>query len=286
MEVVTAVSGTDLLTADDLLFESLLSISDLYTHYAKPLQLYELCLLILYTAEYKDTHVVQQTWIKLIKQVLEPGANVSPVESAETDNEGARGMQKLVVLEEKVKGLGVRYLGEENVFPLGFLCTYLETTIFGSPGLRSNSDSWVIRVMLSIGVKHAKLFDIYNEMFEARSTSPLNTKEGEQWIAGRFGFLIGKWVDLVEFSPTERARFPAKNVDDALSKLLMVCGGSGGGGGGGLFGGAGSLGGAGGGGVQKKQQGELRVLQDRNDYQAGHLFAESGRQPQQQQQQQ
>ncbi|KAI9352014.1 Non-repetitive/WGA-negative nucleoporin C-terminal-domain-containing protein [Obelidium mucronatum] len=226
MEVVTAVSSRSTgIAADDMLFESLLSISDLYTHYAKPLELFEICLLIFYTAEHKDTHIVSQTWIKLIKQVLDETAIANESE-------------KLLILEEKIKSLGAKYLADEYIFPLVFLCTYLETTLFQNRALSGSSDSWVIRVMRSVGVSLPKLFEIYYEMFEAKS-SPWNTSAGEQYLAARLGYLIAQWCEAAQETLAERTRFPAKIVDDALSKLMLVSG------------------------AQQQQQGVLKGLQDR-----------------------
>ncbi|KAJ3029742.1 UNVERIFIED_CONTAM: hypothetical protein HDU68_011259 [Siphonaria sp. JEL0065] len=231
MEVVTAVANLQAAKAvelgnDDALFHSLLSISELYTHYAKPLHLFEICLLIFYTAEHKDIHIVTQTWVKLIKDVLE---STSVNES-----------EKLLILEEKIKSLGAKYLSDDHIFPLVFLCTFLETTLFQNPGLGAGSDSWVIRVMRNVGVSLSKLFEIYYEMFEARST-PWNTSAGEQYLAARLGYLITQWCEAAQDSLAERTRFPAKSVDDALSKLLLVSGGH----------------------QQQQQQGVLKGLQDR-----------------------
>ncbi|KAJ3126506.1 hypothetical protein HK100_010209 [Physocladia obscura] len=210
MEIVTAVSKLGLnsgLSADDMLFDSLLSISDLFTHYARPLNFHEICLLIFHTAEYKDPHLVSQTWVKLIKEVV--------------DSTTIPESEKLVVLEEKVKSLGIRYGADENIFPL-------ETTFYQIPSLRtsaggdgpSGSVIWVIRVMRTIGISFNKLFEIYYEMFEAKS-SPWNTNPGTQFIIARLCHLITQWCKSVETSLAERTRFPAKNVDDALSKLLL-----------------------------------------------------------------
>ncbi|ORY42767.1 nucleoporin-domain-containing protein [Rhizoclosmatium globosum] len=189
MEVVNAVSRLGL--QNDVVFDSLLSISELYTHYAKQYNLYEISLLIFYTAEHREGNLVSQTWVKLIKEVLE------------AENEPS---EKLLVLEEKMKSLGARYLSDDHIFPLVFLCTYLETALFQNPSLSGSIgpfDSWVIRVMRSVGVTFNKLFEIYYEMFEARS-SPWNTSAGEQYLAARLGSLIGQWSEAVEVSLMER----------------------------------------------------------------------------------
>ncbi|KAI8614737.1 Non-repetitive/WGA-negative nucleoporin C-terminal-domain-containing protein [Chytriomyces sp. MP71] len=211
MEVLTAANKLNVLSPDDALYESLLGISELYTNYTRPLQLHEISLLILHVSEHKDAQLVQQIWSKLVREVTE-------------STQIADG-EKLLLLEEKVKALGERYLSNESVFPPAFLCAFLESVGYQNEALRGgHDDPWVIRVLHAIGVTYKRLFEIYYEMFEARS-APWNTPAGEQYITGRLVHLITKWCDTLDANPVERTSFPAKNVDDAIAKLLLVAGG-------------------------------------------------------------
>ncbi|KAJ3349124.1 hypothetical protein HDU83_000745 [Entophlyctis luteolus] len=218
MEIVAAVSKMNgVLPADDVLFDSLLTISDLFLHYAKPLNLHEICLLIFHTADNKDRHLISQTWLKIIK-------------------EGTSSSDKLLLLEETIKNLGMKYAADANVFPLAFICTQLETQMFQNPFLRTAAGgdfsndgiSWVIRIMRFIGVSFTKLFEIYYDMSETRNP-PWNTATGEQFITAKLTYLISEWCKSVETSLVERTRFPAKSVDDALCKLLLSSGATSGG---------------------------------------------------------
>ncbi|KAI8826369.1 Nup133 N terminal like-domain-containing protein [Chytriomyces cf. hyalinus JEL632] len=242
MEVFTASQKLGLLAPDDALFDSLLTISELYTGYTRPMNLHEISLLILHVSEHKDPQLVQQLWSKIVREVV--------------DSSQISDMQKPVVLAEKVKALGHRYLHDDNVFPLVFLCTFLESTVFQNAAMRSpggkDAESWVIHVMRSLGVSFAQLFEIYYEMLEARN-APWNTVAGEQHVTGRLVVLVTEWCEAVDASAAERARFQAKTVDDALSKMLLTAGGS-----------RVLAGGSGGGGASSLQlQESLKQLQDR-----------------------
>ncbi|KAJ3393859.1 hypothetical protein HDU84_000822 [Entophlyctis sp. JEL0112] len=213
MEIVAAVSKMNgVLPADDVLFDSLLTISDLFLHYAKPLNLHEICLLIFHTADNKDRHLISQTWLKIIK-------------------EGTSSSDKLLLLEETIKNLGMKYAADANVFPLGigfnmFQNPFLRTAAGGD--FSNDGISWVIRIMRFIGVSFTKLFEIYYDMSETRNP-PWNTATGEQFITAKLTYLISEWCKSVETSLVERTRFPAKSVDDALCKLLLSSGATSGG---------------------------------------------------------
>ncbi|KAJ3416105.1 hypothetical protein HDV05_003074 [Chytridiales sp. JEL 0842] len=221
MEIINAVKKENVIPPEDALYTWLLSISDLYTHYAKPLNLYEICLLILHTSEHRDVQLVQQLWSKIIKETMD-----SPAPDAEKFN----------ALEERVKTLGLRYFPNDNIFPLGFLCSTLEAMTIPKSTLVDSS--WVLRLMKSVGVPYSMLFQVYYDLFETK-TPPWHSPQAVKYLVKQIRRLLQSWLADVETASNEerhvsflykftyafhlssRATFPAKFVDEALSKFIV-----------------------------------------------------------------
>jgi hypothetical protein len=74
--------------------------------------------------------------------------------------------QKFMALEERIKILGLKYFPNENVFPLGFLCSTLEALTMQKAG--SVDAGWVSRLLRSIGIPYGMLFQVYFDLFETK----------------------------------------------------------------------------------------------------------------------
>lgn len=65
-EVLNAVKSINQTQVGDL-DSRLLDISELYNHYAVPLNLHEIILLILHTSGHKDRGLIESTWTSVIQ---------------------------------------------------------------------------------------------------------------------------------------------------------------------------------------------------------------------------
>ncbi|KAJ3105701.1 hypothetical protein HDU97_007678 [Phlyctochytrium planicorne] len=186
----------NVLQNDDPLFQSLLSISDLYKYYAQRYNLYEISLEILHVSNHRDQELVQNLWTKIFGEDLTP--------------------DQFSLLIEKIKAIGSKFYPDENVFPLAFLCSKLEYMCYE----RGWNDSLSVAAsMRSIKIPFPVLFQVYFALIENKSP-PWNTPRSSTYLVLRLCNLLQAWFQDAEVA-RDRSRFPLKAVDDAVSKLLL-----------------------------------------------------------------
>uniref|UniRef100_A0A0A9XMF7 Nuclear pore complex protein Nup155 n=1 Tax=Lygus hesperus TaxID=30085 RepID=A0A0A9XMF7_LYGHE len=141
---------------------NLLSITELFTDFAEPFNLWECKLTILDVAGHDDQELIKNIWDEIIKEELDQCTSSSPDE------------QMLVVM-SKVKSLGLQFTIQSPCFPVYYLVWQLELL---SCRLNVNK-SHVHSIMLSIDVPVVVLLDIYDKMFVANEHCWIN--EGNEF---------------------------------------------------------------------------------------------------------
>ncbi|KAJ3360587.1 hypothetical protein HDU91_004501, partial [Kappamyces sp. JEL0680] len=127
----------------------------------------------------------------------------------------------------KLVELGRRFYPDETVFPLKFLISKLEGMTYEFVTTGSNEErvdrNWVVRALLDIKVPFVRVFEVYQEMFESK-LPPWSGASQCLYLVENITFHVGLWFEHVR-SPTcsiyERGEFPARVVDEALSKYLL-----------------------------------------------------------------
>ncbi|KAI9347179.1 Nup133 N terminal like-domain-containing protein [Zopfochytrium polystomum] len=202
MEILQSLQRTGQLSPEDPISQNLLSISDLFQHYCRPHRLHEVSLWIIHTSEHRDPQLVQQLWAKIVNEV----ADIS--EAAHSD--------KILILQERVKAIGLKYYPDENVFPLAYICSVLENfTLKGTP---TTNSSWVIRTMKAIKVPNVVLLQIYSDLWESK-IAPWNNASANKYLSEVIHSFLENWVQEESSSKQGRNRFPAKFVDEVISKM-------------------------------------------------------------------
>ncbi|KAJ1559998.1 hypothetical protein HK405_008612, partial [Cladochytrium tenue] len=181
LEIVNTMQKAGRLAEEDPINQTLLSISELFIHYARPFELNEVCLWILHTSEHKDVQLVQTLWNKIIASVVD--MNVG-------------GGDKAFLLQERVKAIGRKYYPDENVFPVAFLCSTLEAVVYTSrppSASASSTESWVLAAMRAVGVPNLVLLQIYVDMWESK-IAPWNTAAANRHLGNVIHGFVAEWV--------------------------------------------------------------------------------------------
>ena len=189
--------------------EELLDIGALF-HDARNNYLFETILHIFFISDHSNdkSHLyIQECWEGIITKILHDSAN--PIEA----------------LSDKVKELGRKFYPDDNVFSLKFLISKLESLTFDYIVNRSLEcdRNWVCRAFLDIKITHSRLFAIYQGLYDAK-LPPWSPGNALVFLIESTLFLIERWFDHIR-SPSvsmyERDEFPARLIDEALSKYLM-----------------------------------------------------------------
>lgn len=184
----------------------LLDIGQLFSRYARRYNLYETMLYILFISDHsgeKSQIIIEDCWNSIIRKSL----HSSPLES----------------LSDKVKELGNRFYPDENVFNLKYLISKLENLTLERDSDVGVDRNWVSRAMLDIKVPHARIFAVYQDLYDAK-LPPWSSNKSLVYLIENILFVIEQWFEYIR-SPTvsvyERDEFPARIVDEALSKYLV-----------------------------------------------------------------
>ena len=184
---------------------------------AKNFELNEVTLKVLFVSDRggidgKLMSLVEHLWTRIIEEVIEASAN--PLES----------------LCDKVKELGRSFYPDETIFPLKYLISKLESLGFESDGAllggangNGGSSPWVIRTLLDIKVPFGRLFGVYQELYDSK-LPPWSSNKALVYLIQNLAFLLEGWFEYIR-SPSvsfyEREEFPARTVDEVLSKYLV-----------------------------------------------------------------
>ncbi|KAI9136594.1 Non-repetitive/WGA-negative nucleoporin C-terminal-domain-containing protein [Paraphysoderma sedebokerense] len=205
LEVLSSMKNMpDQTEAVKALNERLFVMSELYNDYALRYNLLELQLVIINSASYKDEPTVSGIWDKIINEVM-------------TSTEG----RPIDTLPLKIAELGGRFHPSEYVFSMSMIIPKLETVSlkYASQG---GVQGWVVKTLKSVGVSYDVMFDVFDTMYDSK-TAPWNSKDAQVFLLSDILILLQDWFDYVTqptADPIERARFPAKSVDEAITKYL------------------------------------------------------------------
>lgn len=153
---LTSSSGATT-TPDELkrLNSHLFTISELYNQFAWPLQLWETCLVIMYTANHECPRaLIEKIWSSIVQQERRFMA-------------ASRSAPALVAsVARKVEHVARLSSLSLKVFPVDVICEQLEQLSFDLlRGQEGFDPCWVTRLMLDVGVSHNTLFDLYHHLF-------------------------------------------------------------------------------------------------------------------------
>jgi len=137
----------------------LMSITQLYSEFAEPYQLWECQLAILHCAGHPDSMLIETVWDQIINMEISRTAEMLPHD-------------RINVMANKIKTLGKLYSSSRKYFPLEHLVRTLE--LF-SVSLKVSYD-WVFQSLLEIGVPLPRVFEVYNRLYA--SNDPIWLTQG------------------------------------------------------------------------------------------------------------
>jgi len=240
--LVDAVEGAEAEIAEreegvSWLSTRLVTVSDLYNEQASKHRFWGLCLLALGICSHDDRDLIRTLWRSIIYKEVPLNSN-----NAQTNN-WLRSQHESVekdpyytveanfeddtwreILKGKVTTLGEELYNSQYsfTFPVPFLCNELETLAAEHNSIRGRTqgESWVIQLMLDVGVSFQVLFDTYSDLFY-RSQSRLPVKQ-IQCLNSLCG-ILENWTSKIQSqsaSGTERQQFM---VGCSSGELLRKC---------------------------------------------------------------
>ncbi|KAL2917260.1 hypothetical protein HK105_203325 [Polyrhizophydium stewartii] len=192
---------------------SLLDVNTLFHHFAKPYQMYDVILQILHIADHgvQSRPVAEAAWTAMIEKTKEEALrnNRSPFDA----------------LSDKVKDLGRRFHPDDNVFSLRFLVNKLEQESYeyGDRAFALES-GWVVDALRGADVPFTMIFQTFHELFETK-LPPWSSNAALVFLIKDIEALLTKWLEHVRSltgSAYEKEDFPARTVDEAISKYLVT----------------------------------------------------------------
>lgn len=175
---------------------------------AKKYDLHEITLKVLFVSdrggEGKFTTLVEHLWTQIIEGIVQNSPN--PLES----------------LCEKIKTLGRSFYPDENIFPLKYLISKLENMSF-EKSVGDGKSPWVVNICLDIQIPYSRIFSAYQDLYDSK-LPPWSSPKSLSFLIQNLAFIIEKWFDHIR-SPSvslyERSEFPARTIDEVLSKYLV-----------------------------------------------------------------
>jgi len=139
----------------------LMSITQLYSDYAEPYQLWECQLAILHCAGHPDSMLIETVWDQIINREISRTAEMR-----------MQPHDRINVMANKIKTMGKIYSSSQKYFPLEHLVRTLE--LF-SVSLKVSYD-WVFQSLLEIGIPLPRVFEVYNRLYA--SNDPIWLTQG------------------------------------------------------------------------------------------------------------
>ncbi|KAI8929792.1 Non-repetitive/WGA-negative nucleoporin C-terminal-domain-containing protein [Entophlyctis helioformis] len=197
----------------DELNSGLLDVTRLFHAFAKPFQMHDVILSILYTSDQgvQSRPIAENALSAIMLNTKEEAlrSNRSPFEA----------------LSDKIKELGRRFSTNENVFPLRFLVNKLEYESFAYGERAFAPDrGWVVDTLRGFGVPFPVIFQTFHELFETK-LPPWSSNDALLFLVRDIQVLLTKWLEHVgslAATANEREEFPARTVDEAISKYLVT----------------------------------------------------------------
>ena len=164
MNASTTVGDVSMATLQsdvDRLNSGLFNISDLYNQFAWPHQLWETCLVIMYTANHEcPRNLIDKIWHSIVQQERRLMRNQSFDAVVASLSRKVEHVAKLTSLSLKV-------------FPVDTVCELLELEVSMDLATRQGYDgSWVAKLMSRCGVSFGTLYDLYHHFLTSTNDRP------------------------------------------------------------------------------------------------------------------
>ncbi|GAA5858950.1 hypothetical protein JCM8547_007170 [Rhodosporidiobolus lusitaniae] len=182
--------------------DRLLTISELYSDFAEPLELLEIILLIFHVSDHRDPFLVMATWEAILARAQE----------SQPDH-------PLDAVAAKVTQLGQRFHSSDASFPLSELVALLER--FSYDRKAESRPGWVAFAIRDAGVPYEAIFAVFDELMTAK-VPPWHTSAGLAFLASDVAALLSSWLAEAGAAPSSLSRsFPATEVESAIARYLM-----------------------------------------------------------------
>ncbi len=184
----------------------LFSISELYNQFAWPHQLWETCLVIMYTANHEcPRNLVDKIWQSMIQQERRTMRNQS---FAAVSAALARKVEHVT----KLSSLSLK------VFPVDSVCEMLEQVAFEMGA----SSEWVPQLMLSCGVSFNSVYDLYHHFLVSE-----DDRAKKLHYSAPLRYIVEKWRQ--EAAHSNESQFRTKRLPFAVEDVILrleECGGA------------------------------------------------------------
>ncbi|WEW59573.1 hypothetical protein PRK78_005047 [Emydomyces testavorans] len=188
----------------------IMELSILFNVYADPGGYYDICLQIMYLANYRNTSDIKAAWENLIKDIHD-----------ETSKKGTPLPYEAVI--EKIRSLANRLRMSEVAFPVQILLPMLERYVLERQ-LGVGPQTWVIDLFLDLQVAHETLYTILESMFY-NDEVPFQGRN-RMYIGNDLIYLISRWYhDTVRIGG---GVFGSDALASRISELLLLIQQSGG----------------------------------------------------------
>nr|KMM69011.1 nucleoporin Nup157/170 [Coccidioides posadasii RMSCC 3488] len=188
----------------------IMELSTLFNIYADPGGYYDICLQIMYLANYRNTSDIKAAWENLIKDVHD-----------EASEKGTPLPYEAVI--EKVRSLAHRLRMSEITFPVPILLPMLERYVLERQ-LGVGPQTWVIDLFLDLQVAHETLYTILESMFY-NDEVPFQGRN-RMYIGNDLVYLISRWYQ--ETVRIGGGVFGSDVLASRVSELLLLVQQSGG----------------------------------------------------------
>lgn len=185
----------------DRLNGRLFSISELYNQFAWPLQLWETCLIIMYTANHEcPRSLVEKIWNSIILQERHALATKSVPAAVASISRKVENVARVSSLSLKV-------------FPVDVISELLEQLSFEKfRGHEGFDPCWVPRLMLSLDVSHNTLFDLYHHFFSSLD----GNRPFQLHFSAPLRYVTERWL---EAAMVTGRRIPVQVMDEVIVRL-------------------------------------------------------------------
>lgn len=220
LTTITQSQDTNLESAKmDTLAFTLVNVSDIYNEYACPLNLFDVCLLVLETCRHKDANGIHTLWKSIICEEVLPcqTSSESVVEFLTELKQGSMLAEELIVygegdagdtlpkfengewiprLRNRVAALGKELFGKgaDYTFPLDLIVRELEglRQIYNNTRDEGHvSQPWPAQTVLDVGVPFYLLLESYDslQMIENAAIGGVDNATRLQWLSSMVEFL-------------------------------------------------------------------------------------------------
>jgi nuclear pore complex protein Nup155 len=182
----------------------LFTISDLYNQFAWPHQLWETCLVIMYTANHEcPRNLVDKIWRSIVQQERRNMRNMSFVAIAAS-------------LSRKVEHVGKLSSLSLKVFPVDTVCELLEQVSFELRQREGFDGTWVPVLFSNCGISFNTLYDLYHHLLVSTDD---RAKQVHYSLPLRF--IVEQWIASVSTSGVPSTQIRTKRLPFAIDDIIL-----------------------------------------------------------------